>query len=170
MRCVSPLLLVLLTVPLSAQATEDERQLPVNLRADRIDINQKTGISLYRGHVVFSQGSLRLSAAQAEVRSRASTIETVTAEGKPVHIRHLPEGTTEFIEGQASRAIYNVPEQRADLYGDVFIQRGRDQFRGAVLHYDISSRNVLIESSEGRRVYVALEPGGGATPLPEDKP
>ena len=162
------LLFPLLLVAPCALAVENERQLPVNLRADRIDVDQKKGLSLYRGHVLFSQGTLRLTAARAEVQNRASVIETVTAEGQPVSFRHRPEGQTEFIEGEASRVVYHALTRQVDLYGMVQIQRGRDLFRSAVLHYDIEKQSMIGESANGRRVYAALVPRG--KPLPENPP
>jgi lipopolysaccharide export system protein LptA len=160
----------LLGMPLCVLGAGNERQLPVQLRADRIDVDQKKGLSLYRGHVVFSQGTLRLTAARAEVQSRASVLETVTAEGKPVTFRHRPEGLEEFVEGEASRAVYHATTRRVDLYGDVQVQRGRDLFRSAVLRYDIENQSLIAESAAGRRVYVALVPHAGKPPLPGDQP
>lgn len=162
-------LIPLLVVAPWALAVDNERQLPVNLRADRIDIDQKKGLSLYRGHVLFSQGTLRLTAARAEVQNRANVIETVTAEGQPVTFRHRPEGLTEFIEGEASRAVYHALTRQVDLYGMVQVQRGRDLFRSAVLHYDIENQSMIGESANGRRVYAALVPRAGR-PLPENPP
>lgn len=162
-------LIPLLVVAPWALAVDNERQLPVNLRADRIDIDQKKGLSLYRGHVLFSQGTLRLTAARAEVQNRANVIETVTAEGQPVTFRHRPEGLTEFIEGEASRAVYHALTRQVDLYGMVQVQRGRDLFRSAVLHYDIENQSMIGESANGRRVYAALVPRA-AKPLLENPP
>jgi lipopolysaccharide export system protein LptA len=148
----------LLAVPLCALGADGQRQLPVHLSADRIDVNQKTELSVYRGHVVLTQGTLRLTAARAEVRNRANLLETVTAEGKPATFRYRPEGSEEFIEGEASRAVYHAQKQQVDLYDNVQVQRGRDLFRSGVLHYDIVNQHLIGESVAGRRVYAALMP------------
>ncbi len=165
---ILPFLAVLLA-PLYVLAAGSDRQQPVHLRADRIDIDKKTGVSLYRGHVLFTQGTLRLTAARATARHRGNELETVTAEGAPVTFRHRPEGSEEFIEGDAERAVYTAPTRRVDLYKTVTVRRGRDIFRAAVLHYDIESESLIAESDAERRVYVALVPRAGK-PLPGDKP
>jgi lipopolysaccharide export system protein LptA len=90
---------------------------PVNLRADRIEIDQRKNLSRYQGHVVLTQGTLRLTADRAETRSRGQTLERVTAEGRPATFRHRPEGQPEPVEGEALRAEYEAPEQRLHLYG-----------------------------------------------------
>lgn len=161
--------LAVLPAPLCALAAGTDRQQPVHLRADRIDIDQKTGVSLYRGHVIFTQGTLRLTAARATARHRGNELETVTAEGAPVTFRHRPEGSEAFIEGDAERAVYHAPTRRVDLYKNVNVRRDRDSFRGAVLHYDIENESLIAESDAERRVYVALVPRAGRV-LPGDKP
>jgi len=204
LRCASLFLSALLAVPLCALAADNDRQQPVNLRADRIDIDQKKELSLYRGHVVFSQGTLRLTAARAAVQNRGNAVETVTAEGKPVTFRHRPEGQKEFVDGKAGRAVYHALAQRLDLYGEgalvtfrhrpegsmdfiegeasraeyhaltkrvdlygmVQVQRGRDLFRSAVLHYDIENNSMIAEGTTGRRVYAALVPNTLRQPVP----
>jgi len=204
LRCASLFLSALLAVPLYALAADTDRQQPINLRADRIDIDQKKELSLYRGHVVFSQGTLRLTAARAAVQNRGNAVETVTAEGKPVTFRHRPEGKKEFVDGTAGRAVYHALAQRLDLYGEgalvtfrhrpvgsvdyfegearraeyhaltkrvdlygmVQVQRGRDLFRSAVLHYDIENNSMIAEGTTGRRVYAALVPNTLRQPVP----
>jgi len=164
------LLPALLAVPLYALAAENEHQQPVHLRADRIDVDQKKGVSLYRSNVIFSQGTLRLTAARAEVQNRGNAVETVTAEGKPVTFRHRPEGQAEFIDGTASRAVYHALTRQVDLFGEVQVQRGRDLFRGAVLHYDIENQSMSAVGTAERRVYAALVPHAGKTPPPAGRP
>lgn len=147
-----------LLAPLCALAASADRQKPVNLRADRIDIDQKKGTSLYHGNVILTQGTLRMAAARAEARNRGNKVETVTAEGKPVTFRHRPDGATEYIQGRAGRVHYRVTEQLVDFGGNVNLQRGRDTFRSALAHYDITTRQVIAEGNAEQRAYVALVP------------
>jgi len=169
-RCTLLLLPALLSMPFVARAADDERQLPVHLRADRIDADQKKGTSLYRGNVVFTQGTLRITAARAEVQNRASVVETITAGGKPVTFRHRPEGQEEFIEGEANRVVYHALTQHADLFGAVQVKRGRDLFRSAALHYDVENQSLIGESTSERRVYVALVPHAAKPTTAGDRP
>jgi lipopolysaccharide export system protein LptA len=46
------------------------------------------------------------------------------------------------------------------------VQRGRDLFRSAVLHYDIENESLIAESSANRRVYAALVPNADRQPVP----
>lgn len=110
-------LIALAALALPAAGAERLPGEPVNLRADRIEIDQRKNLSRYQGHVVLTQGALRLTADRAETRSRGQTLERVTAEGRPATFRHRPEGQPEPIEGEALRAEYEAVEQRLHLYG-----------------------------------------------------
>ena len=167
---IRALLVIALLAPLCGFAAGKDRQQPVNLRADSIEIDQKKKTSLYRGHVLLTQGTLRLTAARAEARQRGNQVETVTAEGAPVTFRHRPEGSVEYIEGKAGRAHYQVTERRVDLYRNVSVQHGRDTFRAAVAHYDLDNRNLIAEGDAERRAYVALVPRTRVPTLPEGRP
>jgi len=164
------LVCVVLGLPAATAAGADERQLPVHLRADRIDISQKTGISHYRGHVVLTQGTLRLTADQAEALQRGDVLEKVTAQGKPVTFRDRPEGQTEYIEGQATRAEYDAVAQQVHLYGNVDIQHGPDRFRAGVAHYDMQAETLQSEGDASQRVYATLTPPVKPTTAPGDTP
>ena len=161
---------IAMLAPLCGLAAGTDRQQPVNLRADSIDIDQKKGTSLYRGHVLLTQGTLRLTAARAETRQRGNQVATVAALGTPVTFRHRPEGSVEYINGEASRAHYQVSERHLDLYRNVTVQRGRDTFRAAAAHYDLENRRLIAEGDTERRAYVALVPHARLPAQPERKP
>lgn len=155
-RVCIPLLAALL--PVSALAADPVRQQPVQLRADRIEIDQRSGVSRYLGRVVVIQGDLRLTADRAEARQRHSQIETIIAYGQPVTFRDRPPGQEQFIEGKALRAEYQAQERQLHLHGAVDLNRGTDRVRAAVIHYDMNSEIVQAESGDNQRVVVTLKP------------
>ncbi len=169
-RTVIALGLIAASLPLPA-ADDARRAQPVHLRADRIELDQKTGASLYRGNVVFAQADFRLTAAQAATASRAGQLETVTARGKPLTFRDRPAGEPQFIEGSAERAEYEAPAKRLHLFGHVDIRRGEDRFRAAVAHYDQTAASLVAEGDASQRVRATLKPQRRPAPAPgETKP
>jgi lipopolysaccharide export system protein LptA len=161
-----PLLLWLLLLPVAPVLADDaDKQQPVNLRADRIEIDQKSGVSHYRGHVQLTQGTLRLTADHASARVRlGQTIDTITAEGNPLTFRQRPQGQQTFVEGTAARGEYEANQQKLHLYGAADIRRGDDRFRGGVIHYNMQDRTLHAESDATARVYAVLAPRRPATP------
>lgn len=169
-RCTFALFLITASMALPA-ADDPRRTQPVHLRADRIEIDQKTGKSLYQGNVVFAQADFRLTAAQATTANRAGQLETVTARGRPLTFRDRPAGQQQFIEGSAERAEYEAPAKRLHLSGNVDIRRGEDRFRSAVAHYDQTTATLVAEGDTHQRVRATLKPQRRTAPAPgETKP
>jgi lipopolysaccharide export system protein LptA len=148
--------LALLTLPLAA--ADRDRSAPVSLRADRIDIDQRRGVSRYLGHVRLQQGALLITADRAEARSRGNVLERVVAKGNPATFRDQPEGQTQPVHGRARRLEYQALEQRIELSGDVELQQGRDTMRAGVMRYELASRRLQAERDDAQRVYMALSP------------
>ena len=174
-------------------AADNPRSAPVSLRADRIDIDQRTGVSHYTGHVNLQQGATRITAARATARSRGDVLERVTAEGNPATFRDQLPGETQPVHGTALRLEYEAVAQRARLSrkveiqhaGDtlradavdydlttrrahaeraVEIQHAGDTLRAGVIDYDLTSRHVRAERDAQTRVYMAVVPRRPETP------
>lgn len=153
-----PVLIFLLVVAPAAVAAAEPRQQPVNLRADRIEIDQKTGISRYLGKVVLTQGTLRISADRAEARALNQGLERVTASGRPVTFRdRLPDGSG-FVEGEARNAEYQAVAQQLHLHDQVVLRRDRDVLRAGRMRYDVALKTVHAERDGDQRVIAALVP------------
>ena len=142
----------------AVQADDASRQAPVSLRADRIEIDQKTGISRYRGKVAVNQGTLQLTADKATVERQGELLRKVTAEGMPATFRDRPEGQTEFIEGEALRMEYEALERKLHLTGKVSVKRGDDQLKAGELHYHLNNETLTARSLDGQRVFATLKP------------
>jgi lipopolysaccharide export system protein LptA len=150
--------LLLLLIVSAAPADERFRTAPAKLRADRIEINQKTGESRYLGHVEINQDTLRVTADRASVRQQAGLVEHIRFEGQPATFRDKPEGQDQFIEGEARRIDYEALHRRAHLYDNVKIRRGADLLQSGTVHYNMNTQAVTAESSGGQRVIVVLDP------------
>ncbi|MBA1331005.1 LptA protein, partial [Candidatus Endoriftia persephone str. Guaymas] len=64
------LLLLLLLLPLQARALSGDREQPIYLEADSVEIDEASGVSVYIGNVVVSQGSMRLEADKMWIHRR----------------------------------------------------------------------------------------------------
>jgi len=65
-----------------AYAASEDRKLPVSLKADRVTFDQQKGFSTYEGHVILTQGSMRLEADRMTVQlGKNQKIEEINAYG-----------------------------------------------------------------------------------------
>ncbi|HEY8555092.1 MAG TPA: lipopolysaccharide transport periplasmic protein LptA [Burkholderiales bacterium] len=149
------LALAVLAVPADAR-TRDVDQ-PIHIRAQRVEANEKTGVSVYRGDVVLTQGSLRLEADRLEVQLRGGSTERIRAWGKPARLRSRTE-SGEDIRASAERIEYRAAERLLDLYGDVELYRGADLLTGAIVHYALDRGTFTAESEKDGRVTAVIQP------------
>ena len=94
--------------PVAAYGLDPDQ--PLQVQADRIEVNQKTAVSRYRGNVQIERGGTRIRADQVEVRQRAGSVETVSAQGG-VRLEH----GADIVEGEM---VHYYPGTRTYQAGD----------------------------------------------------
>lgn len=141
----------------SAPALKSDAEQPINIRARTIEANEKTGVSLYKGDVMLTQGTLRVEADRLEVTLRNGQAHLIRAWGKPVRMRTRTDAGEE-IRANAARAEYHGPQRRIDLYGNAELKRDADVFTGAVVHYALDDQTFSADGGDGGQVSAVLQP------------
>jgi len=167
---VATWLLAALLLPAAAGAEDRTRTEPVSLRATRIEIDQRQGVTRYFGKVDLRQGELHITAARAETRSTGTTLSQVTAEGNPLTFRDLPPNQVAPVEGRAQRLVYEAEAQQAHLSGDVEIRQNRDELLAGIVNYDMVNGVARAERDETRRPYAMIVPRRQIDSAPAEQP
>jgi lipopolysaccharide export system protein LptA len=142
----------------AAYALTSDSDQPISVRARSVEANEKTGISIYRGNVVMSQGTLRLEADRVEVTLRDGITELVRAWGRPARIQSRSDKGEE-LRARALRVVYYGTEtRRVDLYGEVEIKRDADVFTASVVHYALDDQTFSAEGDSDGQVSAILQP------------
>lgn len=147
---------MLLCAP-AAHALKSDAQQPINIRARSVAANEKTGVSVYRGDVVMTQGSLRIEADRLEVTLHNGRTDLIRAWGKPARLRSRTDAGDD-IHASAARVEYRATAGQVDLYDNVAIERGADQFTAAVVHYLIEQQTFTAEGGDGNQVTATIQP------------
>ncbi|MEE4380043.1 MAG: lipopolysaccharide transport periplasmic protein LptA [Candidatus Competibacteraceae bacterium] len=149
-------LLVLLLLPMAATALPEDRKQPIRLEADSAQLNQQTGVSVYQGNVVISQGSMRLKADTATFYVNNGRFEKLEAIGKPVQLRYRPDKDKPEIQGVSQRVEYNVPDALVIMTTNAKITQGEATFAGNRIEYDLDKD--LIKASGKDRIEFIIPP------------
>lgn len=151
-----------LAMPLSALA-QTSQQAPVEVEADRLDLDQRAGTAVYTGDVDIRQGAMQLRGERVEIeRNEAGELSLATATGERAYLRHQAEGQEGPTEGWARRIIYHVAERRVELIDQAELIQQGDTFSGGRLEYFID-REVIqarsdVDGSEPQRIRMTLQP------------
>ena len=165
---IAPLLLLPMTV---ARALKQDRDQPVKVNAASVNMNEKTGVTVYRGNVVLIQGSLRIEADNVEVRTRDMRVDTVTAVGRPVRLRALLDNREAELKASAERLVLYAETRSVDLSGNVQLRQGGDQFSAQHLHYALDEQRISAQGGDNadERVYAIIQPSSSTPKQPSLK-
>ncbi|WP_110668253.1 lipopolysaccharide transport periplasmic protein LptA [Salinicola halophilus] len=168
-RELGPLLmLTALCLPVTpAFALDGDASAPIEIAADQLEIDDREGTAVYSGTVDMQQGSMKLNAAQVDIRRGDNgQVSLVTARGGGgrAYLAQTPAPDEAQVEGWGNTVIYHAAERRVELVGNAELHQGGDTFDGAYVEYYLDSRRVSARSSrsgEGEsdgRVRMTLTP------------
>ncbi len=157
---LSLFLLIALPFQTAAQTTEipfgnlrQDTSLPVEISAERLEVDQAEGTAMFSGNVVVGQGDMRLKADRIQViyaagddRGRIARLE---AAGNVV----LVSGAE---AAEAERAIYTIESGQVVMEGNVILTQGGNALSSERMLVNLKDGTALLEG----RVRTILNPGG----------
>ncbi|MDQ5911129.1 MAG: lipopolysaccharide export system protein LptA [Pseudomonadota bacterium] len=151
--------LALALIPLLAAALPEDRNQPIQLEARSGEINQQTGVSVYKGNVVISQGSMRLNADIATIHVKDGSFQRMEATGNPVNLRYQPTADKPEILGTSQRVEYDVVSAKVVMSGNARLTQGQDVFTGDRVEYDLKSDVVRARGAgDNGRIQFTIQP------------
>jgi lipopolysaccharide export system protein LptA len=149
----------LLCLSLPLMALESDRQEPLEVSANSTDGTLGDGVTTLRGNVDIRQGTLRITADEAEVQKVDGRVNSVTFRGQPASLQQ------EIEEQGLVRAIANVIEYQVasglvTLSGDADVRHPQYQISGELLTYDLNIQHFQGSSDESGngRIHILLDP------------
>lgn len=155
-----------LLLSLAAHAAEEDGA-PITVEADRLELNQKSGVSVYQGNVRLQQDTLLLLADRLELHSKGGRLQQAVADGSPVRVERTDPQSGELTRAEASHMEYRFADGLLELMGNAHLWRAGDEFSGKHLIYDTGKQLVRAFGDKERqgdngRVRVILQPEKGA--------
>ena len=156
-------LLALMMLILASQAglaLESDKEQPIELAADSVDIDESKGMSIYRVNVDLRQGSMHLQADVVTVYQNKRKPTKIIAEGRPVKFQQ--QSDKGLVKGRAKRAEYEVDSENLVMIGDAVLLQGNDSMRSDRIVYDrVKSVVKAGAAAKGKqRVRISIEAPG----------
>lgn len=132
-------------------ALEQDTTLPVEVSADQLAVNNADGSAVFTGNVVVTQGEMKLSAAEIQVKYAADSksIDQLIASGG-VMVTNLGDAA------ESREAIYTIASGVIVLTGDVLLTQGPSAMAGQKLTINLKDGTGIMEG----RVTTTFVPGG----------
>ncbi|MFZ0257818.1 MAG: lipopolysaccharide transport periplasmic protein LptA [Gammaproteobacteria bacterium] len=151
-RCVPNLILVLAgccgflgadQVP----ALSSDRQQVITVEADLAEADDARRVTVYKGSVIITQGSLRISGDTATIHyNRERDLTALVVVGKPAHFRQQVEGQLDYQQATAQRMEYHADKNLIILLGNAQSWQGREQITGDRIVFDTVHNRVQADA------------------------
>ncbi|MFW3614293.1 MULTISPECIES: lipopolysaccharide transport periplasmic protein LptA [Halomonadaceae] len=148
----------------SVVAQQRDAEQPIEVAADRLELDDQAGTAVYTGDVDIRQGSMQLTGDRVEFqRNEAGELSRATAYGERAYIEQQPDPEQPVVRGWGRKIIYHVAERRVELIDRAELHQGGDTFEGGYLEYFLDRRVVQARAqSEGvegsQRIRMTLQP------------
>ena len=157
-------LYLLTLLPTFSFALESDREQPIKIQADAAIVDETNGSSVYKGNVIITQGTLKITANEVEIFTAADeVIQIIAMTDKDSEVlSHYEQQINELMEmvvADAKKITYLIQEERLHLSGDAQLQKVQDLFTGQLLSYDLKRGVVNLNSLGGSdRVNMTITP------------
>ncbi|MHB0774375.1 lipopolysaccharide transport periplasmic protein LptA [Halomonas sp. WWR20] len=148
-----------------AFALEGDASAPIEIAADRLELNDIQGTAVYSGNVDMQQGSMKLRAERVEIQRNDSgevTQVTATDSADRAYLEQQPAPQEPVVKGWGKTIIYHAGERRVELVNQAELHQGGDTFNGAYVEYFLDQRQVEARSdaqgTDRQRVRMTLTP------------
>ena len=128
---------------------------PIDLRADKLELNIYGGRQILSGNVVVVQGGLTISADKLQVDTIKGAISRISGNGAPVVVSNNTPGSKSF-RVSANSIDYQTSEWSVVVEGNVTMEVPGVQLRSARVEYDIRKARLILTAGPQARVNATL--------------
>ena len=153
------LFLCLACFSLPLMALEADRQEPLEVNANSTDGTLGDGITTLRGNVEIRQGTLHITADEAEVSKVDGRVNSVTFRGQPAFLEQEIEEQG-LVQATSNVIDYQVASGLVTLTGNADVKHPQYQISGESLTYDLNIQH-FQGSADGNgngRIHIRLDP------------
>jgi lipopolysaccharide export system protein LptA len=149
----------LLCLSLPLMALESDRQESLEVSANSTDGTLGDGVTTLKGNVDIRQGTLRITADEAEVRKIDGRVGSVTFRGQPAFLEQEIEEQG-LVQATANVIDYQVASGIVTLTGNADVKHPQYQISGELLTYDLNIQHFQGSSDDNGngRIHILLDP------------
>ena len=163
LRC---LITAMLVFPLTSSGSNDRDQ-PVVIQADEVDMDLKSGQRTYRGHVEVTlgepdeEGFIEIRADQIEMTFSNEQLALALATGDPARFRQRPVGKNQTVVGKGQTIELDEVKNEVTLRGGASLNQQPDTGCGDTIVYHLRSGKLQVRGDSNSVTQTVL--GGECT-------
>lgn len=142
-------------------ALPNDKEQPVNIIADKVDMNYKSGVNRFQGNASATQGTTVLTGNIIVTYSDGGHVSKIVAYGtndKQATYRTVPKRGQEEFNSKADVITYLTLPRIAELKGNADAKHGDDKFNGPNITYNSLEQVVSTATSANGQSTITLNP------------
>ena len=157
---VAGLAAALLAVSLPGWSLPEDREQPIHIESNRAERQERTGLTIYEGDVVITQGTLRLEADKVVVHSENNQAVRLEATGNPARYQQLLEHGDPPVHARSLLIDYRMKEDKLILSRDAQLEQEGSTITGERIEYDLIQEIIRAQGDlDGRqRIHMVIPP------------
>jgi lipopolysaccharide export system protein LptA len=137
----------------AAWALPSDRDQPIRVQADSAELDDRKGVAVYRGDVVITQGSMKITGDTVTITQNAQgDIEVFTSVGKPAYYEQKPAVDKPVVKAYGLTIQYFAAKDRIVLIDQAKVVQEGNTFEGEKIVYDTQRQIVNAGRATGTQV------------------
>ncbi len=121
--------------PVFALSTDKDQ--PIEVEADEAELDDRNNVSIYRGNVVVTQGSIEMTGDIMTVyNTEGHELDHIIMEGNPATYKQLPDDSETYDQATALRIEYNELKSLVVLVRDAWVKQEGSTLAGERIEYN----------------------------------
>lgn len=147
-----------------AYAVPADFQAPIDIEAEYVEIDSQDGLSIYRGNVKLTRGTLEIIADQVRIQQiNKDGHVKATIIGQPARYTQKPNASDNPLVAAAQEIVYLSSNDVIEMRGKANLTRDADVVTSDLIRYDMR-RDLIIAGNDERdpnsneRVRITIQP------------
>lgn len=153
-------------LPAIALALPSDRDQPIHIQANTADLDDKKGTAIYRGDVIITQGTLKITGNTVTlIQNKNGDLDYFKSVGGPAYYEQIPAEGDDKLQAWGNTIEYYVQKDNIVITDQARVKQGGNSSRGEKIVYDIKQEQVNIGrakpgsvSQPEPRVHMVIEP------------
>ena len=159
MATVKAVALLLLLLPCQLWALATDRDQPIEVEADQLEVREQERVSIYLGNVKLVQGSLEINADRVVIHfNEANELTLMEMTGTPATLRQLDDNQQEMW-GEAKQIDYTQSKSLLELRNSARLRQAGDIIESDLIRINTENSSLQAGSMESdQRVKMLIQP------------
>ena len=144
------LFIPLLLFTLDCHALSSDKDKPMTIEADSVDIDDKKGLTVYRGNVDVRQGTLHVTGNTLVIEKVDGEVKIVTVVGKPATYKQRPDNKKQDVTAEARKLQVYPKRDMVRLERNAIVNQEGNVYKGNIIEYDNKNDIIKMKGNIGK--------------------